>query len=94
EQSVQSGFDQASREASDVMQQISGGASGDSLYDADNPSGWEPPGPVYVRPDKHWRVKRGAVPTWFKQREGVRRHVQSGAARVARHRPRRSIDVR
>jgi len=47
----------------------------------------EPLPPTYKRPDKKWRVKRGAVPTWFKQRQGIRRQVQSGAARVARFRP-------
>lgn len=36
---------------------------------------------------KNWRLKRGATPLWYKQRLGVRRHVQSGAARVARFRP-------
>jgi sec-independent protein translocase protein TatB len=36
---------------------------------------------------KNWRLKRGATPLWYKQRSGVRRHVQSGAARVARFRP-------
>jgi len=36
---------------------------------------------------KNWRLKRGATPLWYKQRAGVRRHVQSGAARVARFRP-------
>ena len=36
---------------------------------------------------KNWRVKRGATPLWYKQHNGVRRHVQSGAARVARFRP-------
>ncbi len=36
---------------------------------------------------KNWRLKRGATPIWYKQRVGVRRHVQSGAARVARFRP-------
>ncbi|WP_294639052.1 Sec-independent protein translocase protein TatB [uncultured Aquabacterium sp.] len=41
--------------------------------------------PVPVR--KNWRLKRGATPLWYKQRHGVRRHVQSGAARVARFRP-------
>jgi sec-independent protein translocase protein TatB len=48
---------------------------------------WTPPPPEYKRPDKKWRVKRGAVPRWYKQQRGVRAHVQSGAARVARHRP-------
>ncbi|MES2089394.1 MAG: Sec-independent protein translocase protein TatB [Pseudomonadota bacterium] len=36
---------------------------------------------------KNWRLKRGAMPLWYKQQHGVRRHVQSGAARVARFRP-------
>lgn len=35
---------------------------------------------------KNWRLKRGATPLWYKQKNGVRRHVQSGAARVARFR--------
>ncbi|WP_088284935.1 Sec-independent protein translocase protein TatB [Ideonella sp. A 288] len=43
--------------------------------------------PQYKRPDKHWRLKRSAVPRWYKQRAGVRTHTQSGAARVARFRP-------
>ena len=43
--------------------------------------------PAYQAPRKNWRVKRGAVPQWYKQRAGVRMHVQSGAARVARYRP-------
>ena len=46
-----------------------------------------PPPPVYKRPNKKWRLKRGATPTWFKQRQGIRRQAQSGAARVARFRP-------
>jgi len=33
---------------------------------------------------KNWRVKRGALPQWYKARAGVRTKVQSGAARVAR----------
>jgi sec-independent protein translocase protein TatB len=36
---------------------------------------------------KNWRVKRGNMPMWFKQRQGVKRQIQSGAARVARFRP-------
>jgi len=44
--------------------------------------------PVYKHPRKNWRLKRSAVPAWYKQRQGVRMHAQSGAARVARFRPR------
>ena len=43
--------------------------------------------PSYRHPRKNWRVKRGAVPQWYKARAGVRTKVQSGAARVARFRP-------
>ncbi|AVP58661.1 Sec-independent protein translocase protein TatB [Pulveribacter suum] len=43
--------------------------------------------PAYSHPGKNWRLKRGAVPRWYKARAGVRTHVQSGAARVARFRP-------
>jgi sec-independent protein translocase protein TatB len=46
-----------------------------------------PPPPAYRHPRKNWRLKRGATPLWFKQKAGVRRHTQSGAARVARFRP-------
>ena len=43
--------------------------------------------PSYRHPRKNWRLKRGATPQWYKRRHGVRTHVQSGAARVARFRP-------
>ncbi|MBK9238146.1 MAG: Sec-independent protein translocase subunit TatB [Rhodoferax sp.] len=43
--------------------------------------------PAYQHPKKKWRIKQGATPRWYKARNGVRAHVQSGAARVARFRP-------
>lgn len=43
--------------------------------------------PAYRHPRKNWRLKRAAVPQWYKARFGVRARVQSGAARVARFRP-------
>lgn len=43
--------------------------------------------PEYKNPDKNWRVKQKAMPQWYKARSGVRTRVQSGAARVARFRP-------
>ena len=43
--------------------------------------------PTYKHPGKNWRLKRGAVPQWYKARAGVRTKAQSGAARVARFRP-------
>ncbi len=45
------------------------------------------PVPEYRHPNKKWRVKRSAMPQWYKQRHGVRGKAQSGAARVARFRP-------
>jgi sec-independent protein translocase protein TatB len=43
--------------------------------------------PSYKHPRKKWRLKRSAVPAWYKHRSGVRSHAQSGAARVSRFRP-------
>ena len=45
--------------------------------------------PEYKHPGKKWRIKQGAVPNWYKARNGVRRHALSGAARVARYRPKK-----
>ena len=47
--------------------------------------------PAYKHPGKNWRVKRGATPQWYKARTGVRSKALSGAARVARYRPRRPL---
>lgn len=51
---------------------------------------WEAAAPTYKHPGKHWRLKQGAVPQWYKARNGMRNKAQSGAARVARFRPRSS----
>jgi sec-independent protein translocase protein TatB len=48
-----------------------------------------PVAPEYKHPGKKWRIKQGAVPNWYKARAGVRRHTLSGAARVARYRPKK-----
>lgn len=50
---------------------------------------YEPPPPAYRHPGKNWRLKQGATPNWYKARNGVRTKALSGAARVARFRPRR-----
>ena len=76
--SANQAFEQTWNQVSDG----STGMAGDHGYDFGSTT------PIYKRPDKHWRVKRGAMPQWYKQQQGVRRHVQSGAARVARFRPR------
>ena len=44
--------------------------------------------PEYKHPKKKWRLKTGATPQWYKARSGTRTRAQSGAARVARFRPR------
>ena len=85
------------KELNDTRAAIAGGMS--ALGDASSPpvmtSSRDPvahyPTPMtsaYKAPKKNWRVKRAAVPAWYKQRNGVRTHAQSGAARVARFRPR------
>lgn len=44
--------------------------------------------PQYRHPGKKWRLKQSAMPQWYKARAGLRTKALSGAARVARHRPR------
>ena len=79
QQSVGSAFN-------DMQGAMSGNPSGNPSGDAAGTT-WQPPPPQYKRPNKHWRLKRSALPRWYKQRTGLRGQVQSGAARVARHRP-------
>ncbi|MES2944048.1 MAG: Sec-independent protein translocase protein TatB [Pseudomonadota bacterium] len=62
-------------------------ATSDSSYSSDALSAPEI-FPEYKHPKKNWRLKTGATPQWFKARSGVRTRAQSGAARVARFRPR------
>ncbi|MBC7916971.1 MAG: Sec-independent protein translocase subunit TatB [Rhodoferax sp.] len=45
--------------------------------------------PEYKHPGKNWRLKAGATPHWYKARTGTRTKALSGAARVARYRPKR-----
>ena len=81
EQSVRQEVDSATQALNQTWQDVSGDSSS---YES---VGYTPPPPEYKRPKKNWRLKRGATPMWFKQKAGVRRHTQSGAARVARFRP-------
>lgn len=73
--------------ASDISGSLSEVQSGLNDAFSDTNGSWTPPPPVYTPNKKNWRLKRSATPMWFKQRNGTRRHVQSGAARVARYRP-------
>jgi sec-independent protein translocase protein TatB len=82
EQSVRQEVDSATQALNQTWQDVSGDASS---YDAG--STLTPPPPEYRHPKKNWRLKRGSTPLWFKQKAGVKRHTQSGAARVARFRP-------
>jgi sec-independent protein translocase protein TatB len=59
-------------------------------FSGDYHEGLTPPVPSYKHPKKKWRLRRSAMPQWYKQRHGVRHRAQSGAARVARFRPPRS----
>jgi sec-independent protein translocase protein TatB len=64
--------------------------SGDSENAARALEGLSTPVPEYKNPKKNWRLKRGAMPSWYKQRAGIRTKALSGAARVARFRPKPS----
>jgi len=83
--------------AQDIGQTVQGSLNeaGQAFSSSDNSTADYPsfyndlPAPLYTPPRKNWRLKRGATPLWYKQRNGVKRHVQSGAARVARFRPNR-----
>jgi sec-independent protein translocase protein TatB len=91
ESSVRSEVQEASNHLSQGWNDATAGlGQGHADASGDGSGGWTPAPPVYQHPHKNWRLKRGAVPAWYKQREGVRRHVQSGAARVARFRPPKS----
>lgn len=82
EQSVRQEVDSASQVFGQTWQDVT---SGDSASH-ESAAALAPPA-EYRHPKKNWRLKRGATPMWFKQKAGVRRHTQSGAARVARFRP-------
>ncbi|TFY98962.1 Sec-independent protein translocase protein TatB [Ramlibacter humi] len=82
--------------ARDVEQSVRTGASdfekqwSEALADpATQPVEPTPAFPEYKNPKKKWRLKRGATPQWYKARNGVRTRALSGAARVARYRPKK-----
>jgi sec-independent protein translocase protein TatB len=74
-----SAFEQSWSEVNQGSAALENGANGDMA--------WSGAVPSYTLPRKKWRLKRSAVPRWYKHRQGVRTHVQSAAARVARFRP-------
>lgn len=91
-QSVSSGLDEATHQVNSALGSSPSDGSGSTP--TWEPYNWDQTAavtPAHTPVRKNFRLKRSAVPQWYKQREGVRRHVQSGAARVARFRPRRSL---
>jgi sec-independent protein translocase protein TatB len=67
--------------------QATGTASGEPRIH-DTP--WCPPTGIRARTGAS---RKGAMPQWYKARSGVRTKALSGAARVARYRPRNSTDA-
>jgi sec-independent protein translocase protein TatB len=97
EQSVAGGMRQTSEEFEKSWQDATSGLSEPALSepahshgDSTSASSWSGLPPQYRHPKKNWRLKRGALPHWYKQRNGIRAKAQSGAARVARFRPPRA----
>jgi sec-independent protein translocase protein TatB len=86
EQTVSSEINQTRADLDSAWQQTSTALPPDSGQH----EGLTPLPPQYRHPKKNWRLKRGATPQWYKQRNGIRAKAQSGAARVARFRPPRA----
>ena len=82
----------AFRSGSSISPSIAGGAAAeDAAGDAGasfggTSSSWRTSAPPTAK-RVSWRAKRSAAPVWYKRAVGRRAHVQSGAARVARHTP-------
>ncbi|WGY68766.1 Sec-independent protein translocase subunit TatB [Burkholderia cepacia] len=65
-------------------------ASGNAgSYGSDAPAApsWRGSSAALAPKRRNWRVKQAATPVWYKRATTRRTHVQSGAARVARHQP-------
>ncbi|MFL9964029.1 Sec-independent protein translocase protein TatB [Paraburkholderia sediminicola] len=78
----ESELNEAWNSGTSVSPSIAGGA----LEDVGT-SSWPSSTPAAAPRRKNWRVKQGAMPTWYKRATTRRTRVQSGAARVARHTP-------
>jgi sec-independent protein translocase protein TatB len=89
--SVEQSISQHVSEARDAVESgWNDGTGSDSSYSSISASSAPDPETLAVKA-KSFRKKRlahsSAVPSWYKQQQGRRSRVQSGAARVARHRP-------
>jgi sec-independent protein translocase protein TatB len=80
---VQSSVLNATTQLNQGIENLGNEAAGSNDYTLS----WTPPQPEYKHPGKTWRLKRSAMPQWYKARQGVRTKALSGAARVARFRP-------
>ncbi|MCA8277089.1 Sec-independent protein translocase protein TatB [Burkholderia sp. AU30280] len=81
------------KELNDTWHSAVGGldetAGGAGSYGSDTPGApsWRGSTAALAPKRRNWRVKQAAAPVWYKRATTRRTHVQSGAARVARHQP-------
>ncbi|ACB62865.1 Sec-independent protein translocase subunit TatB [Burkholderia ambifaria] len=81
------------KELNDTWHSAVGGLNEGSVdagtYGSDTPAAasWRGSTAALARKRRNWRVKQAAMPVWYKRATTRRTHVQSGAARVARHQP-------
>lgn len=85
-------LNEAWQDGTHVSPGIAGGAAAEdaaqpSHETGGNPRNWLNTGGPGARKRRNWRAKRLVAPIWYKRTMGHRSHVQSGAARVARHLP-------
>jgi sec-independent protein translocase protein TatB len=87
EQTVRSEVNEAASAFESDWKSATAGLDNGIGHSVTHDDAYAPPPPSYTHPKKNWRLKRGATPQWFKQRQGIRTKALSGAARVARFRP-------
>lgn len=87
ESSIQDTTQDFEKEWSDATAALNDSAPSSTFNPTDAYSIGSPVFPEYKHPRKNFRLKQKAVPQWFKARAGVRSRALSGAARVARYRP-------
>lgn len=81
------------KELNDTWHSAVGGLNEGSVdagtYGSDTPAAqsWRGSTAALAPKRRNWRVKQAATPVWYKRATTRRTHVQSGAARVARHQP-------
>jgi sec-independent protein translocase protein TatB len=84
-------LNEAWKAGTSVSPSIAGGGAEDSVASAGGSTspwnGFNTTTPMSAPKRKNWRIKQTATPSWYKRATARRTHVQSGAARVARHKP-------